>query len=239
MKHLFPLLALPLTLGFAACESMPKSHDAPAMAAEEGDDGDDDAAEAVAKAERALENSRLELKIAQAETEASARKAREEVVSAEDEAKLAADDLAQFLKNEREVALAKLQLDLDRGGWRLEAEKQELAELEAMYKKDDVATLTKELVLQRGQKGVEFAERDLANDMREASMKREFELPKKQHELEVAKRDKDNDLREARADEAKTKDEIDLKMRKARAEISDAEKALNKARTKAAKAVKP
>ncbi len=235
MKQPILFLALPLFSFFAACETMPKSHGESATAMEGKDDEKDSAQEAVAKAEREIENAKLELKIAQSETEASARKARDEVVSAENELKNAVDEVEQFSRSERDLELAKVQLGMDRGEWRLEAEKQELAELEAMYAKDDVATLTKELVLQRGKKGVEFAERDLANDEREAAATREFELPMKQRKLELAKRDKDNDLREARADEARTKDEIDLKLRKARAGITDAEKALAKARAKAAK----
>lgn len=240
MKQPILLLALPLFSFFAACETMPKSHDASAAEVEEkGDDEEDSAQDAIAKAERELENAKLELKIAQSETESSARKAREQVVSAENDLKDATDELNQFVKSELEVELSKLQLGLDRGAWRLEAEQQELAELEAMYAQDDVATLTKELVLQRGKKGVEFAERDLAHDRREAAATREFELPMKQRKLELAKRDKENDLKEAQAEEARTKDEIALKLSKATIEVSDAEKALTKARAKAAQAPKP
>lgn len=236
MKNPILLLALPLSLWFASCESMPAPKGdgggTPAVA-EKGGDDKAAAKDDVSKAQRELENARLELKIAQSETETSARKAQDEVDSAEVEAKLAADALDHFLKDERELELSKLQLGLDQAAWRLEAERQELAELEAMYKKDDVATLTKELVLQRGKKGVEFAERNLAHEQREAAGKRDFDLPRKVRELEVAKREKENALREARADQARSKDEIDLKLRKARAEVEDAEKALKKAEAKA------
>lgn len=238
MKNPILLLALPMSLWFAACESMPKSSDggAPKAAAEEVGEGQDDAQDEVAKARRSLEDSRLELKIAQAEAEATARKAQDEVDSAEIAAKVKADALDHFLKSERELELAQLQLGLDQAAWRLEAERQELAELEAMYKKDDVATLTKELVLQRGKKGVEFAERNLAHEQSEAAMKREYDLPKKQRELEVDKKEAEAKLREARAEQAKSKDEIELELRKARAEVEDAEKAVTKAEAKAAKA---
>jgi hypothetical protein len=239
MKYPIALLALPVTLLFSSCATSPESHDAQESTAE-ADDGDDSAQDQIAKAQRDLDDAKLELKIAQAEIDSSLRKAREGVVSAEHEAKNAGDALDHFTKSERALALAKLQLDLDRGVWRLESEKQELAELEAMYKQDDVATLTKELVLQRGQKGVEFAQRDLDNDQREAAMTRDFDLPKKQRDLEVEKHEKDMALAEAKADETKTMDDNELKLRKVKAEVEDAEKALAKAKAKAtAKVAKP
>jgi len=243
MKRFLLLCALPLTLWTASCESMPSSKsEAPAVdAAASGDKGKEDsdepsAKDKVAKAEREVEDGRIELKIAQAEAESAARKAQDDVDDAEHSLQEATNALDQFMKNEREFELSKVKLGLDRASWRLEAEKQELAELEAMYQKDDVAALTKELVLQRGRKGVEFAERELAHEQREASATREFELPKKQREMEQEKREKENALREAKAEKQKSVDEIELKLRKARAGLEDAEKALAKAREKAAKA---
>jgi hypothetical protein len=241
MKHLILLLALPMSLWFAACESMPAAEDGgggKAAEAGEGDEAADSSADEIAKCDRAVQDARIELKIALAETESTARKAQDEVESAENAVKVASDALDHFLKSERDFELSNVQLGVDRATWGLEAERQELAELEAMYKKDDVAALTKELVLQRGKKGVEFAERGLAHEQREAAMKRDFELPKKLRELEVEKREKENELREARAEQTKSKDEIELKLRKARAAVEDAEKALTKARAKAAKAAK-
>jgi len=234
MKYPIALLALPVTLLFASCASSPESHEAQESTAE-ADDGDDSAQDKIAKAQSDVDDAKLELKIAQAEIDSSLRKAHEGVVSAEHAAKNASAELDHFMKSERALTLAKLQLDLDRGTWRLESEKQELAELEAMYKKDDVATLTKELVLQRGQKGVEFAQRDLDNEQREAGMTRDFELPKKQRDLEVEKHEQDMALAEAKADEIKTMDENELKLRKAKTEVADAEKALTKAKAKVAK----
>jgi hypothetical protein len=233
------VLTLPLCL-LAACESMPSASDArpdaSAKSEGEGEKGKDDKespAEELAKKERGLENARLELAIAQADVEASGRKAQDEVADCEHRLKLRQEALEHFLKQERELELAKVQLGVDQAAWRLEAEKQELAELEAMYKKDDVATLTKELVLQRGKKGVEFAERGLDHERREAAAKRDYELPKKQKELEQEQREAEHKLREARAEKEKAGVESELKLRKARAEVEDAEKALVKARAKA------
>ncbi|MBL8863313.1 MAG: hypothetical protein JNK02_15055 [Planctomycetes bacterium] len=228
------LLAFPLT----ACESMPRSASPDATVDEEHADGDEQDAspqEQVAKKKRALEHAQLELAIAQAEVQAALRKAADEVVDAELELREAAAALAHFLEVERDFELSKTGLGLDQAAWRLEAEKQELAELEAMYARDDVATLTKELVLQRGKKGVEFAERGLAHEQREAAMQRDFELPKKQRELETEQRSQENALREARAAAETSKLETDLKLRKARAEVEDAERELSAAQKKAAK----
>jgi hypothetical protein len=240
MKQTLLALALPLPLVFAACETTPHGQAAAAdSAAQDKSDAGDEAdskADKLTKAERELANAQIELKIAQKETESALRKAQDDVVEAEHDAQAASDALQRFLQFDLELELSKAQLDVDRAAWSLEAEKQELAELEAMYKKDDVATLTKELVIQRGRKGVEFATRGLDHEQREAAAKRDYELPKKQRDLEQDKREADNKLREARAEKDKTSDEVELKLRKARAEVEDAEKALSKARGKAAEA---
>lgn len=236
MLKLSYLFVLPLALTFVACESMP--HSAGTEASAKSGESSDEAVEAkdeVAKAERALEDAKIELRIANADAEGAGRKSTDEVDGAENALRIASEALDHFMKAERELELSQVTLGLDQASWRVEAEKQELAELEAMYKRDDVATLTKELVLQRGKKGVEFAERGLAHEQREASAKRDFELPRKQRELEFEKKEKENALRDARAEAAKGKDEVALKLRKAQAEVDDAEKALAKARTKAAK----
>jgi len=236
MLKLSNLLVVPLALTFVACESMPRSSDTKASAtSEEGADEAEDSKDEVAKSERKLEDARIELRIANADAESAAQKSTDEVEGAGNALRIATEALDQFMKAERELELSQVTLGLDQASWRVEAEKQELAELEAMYKRDDVATLTKELVLQRGKKGVEFAERSLAHEQREASAKRDFELPRKQRELEFEKKEKDNALRDARAEAAKGKDQVELALRKAKAEVDDAEKALAKARTKAAK----
>lgn len=237
MKLPILLLALPLAFGFTACASTSNAESKSAESAEDAG-GDEDAQDEAAAADRAVQDARIELKIAQAEAESTARKMQDEVEAAENAAKIASDALDHFLKSERDLELSKVQFGLDRASWGLEAERQELAELEAMYKKDDVAALTKELVLQRGKKGVEFAERELAHEQREASAKRDFELPRKQRELEVEKREKENALREARAARDRSVDEVELALRKAKAELEDAEKAAKKARAKTEKAAK-
>src|SRR5215203_1106646 len=152
MKQPILLFALPLFLGLAACQSTPKSSaddakPAESAKAEDKTEENEDAAYEVAKAERAVQHAHIEHKIAQAEIEAATRKGQDSLQSAETELKNATDALEQFQKAERELELSKVQLGLDRAAWQLEAERQELGELEAMYKKDDVATLTKELVL--------------------------------------------------------------------------------------------
>ena len=52
-----------------------------------------------------------------------------------------------------------------------------------VYEAEEFAQLTKELVLMRGQKSLEFNERDLALDLKEAAQLREYELPRKAKEL--------------------------------------------------------
>jgi hypothetical protein len=228
------LLSLVPVLAFfcAGCESMPRAA-GDSRSAESKEESDDGPQAEVAKQERALGYARLELAIAEAEAGASTRKADDAVASAERELAEARAALEHFRTKERDLELSKVVLGLDQAAWRVEAEKQELAELEAMYKQDDVAELTKELVLQRGKKGVEFAERNLAHEQRDAEAQRGFELPKQERELEVELLEAEHALRDARAESAKTKLEVELALLKARAAVEDAEKELAEARQKA------
>ncbi len=233
MNQKLTALLVSLPLFCASCESMPRAHDGDsghaASAKQEGGDAEDGSREEkLRKAERALANARLEHKIAQAEVEARARKAEDEVAEAEHGLQRATEALEQFARVEREFQLAKAQVGVERAAWNLEAQKQELAELEAMYAKDDVATLTKELVLQRGKKQVEFATRNLDHEQREAAALREYELPRKQRDLEQDRRGAQSKLREARAAKARSADENELKLRKSTADVEDAERALEK-----------
>jgi hypothetical protein len=229
MKRILLTLA-PATLPLlSACESMPKSEspaEAPKSAEAKPKTSDDD----LAKKERAIEVARLELKIAEAECEAKLRKAQDAVDEAEMDLQMKSTALEHFSLIEKELGGSKAKLGVDQATWRLDETKQELAELQAMYDKDDVATLTKELVLRRGQKQVEFSTRALEHARREADMKTGHELPRKEIELSMAKRSSENKLREARADKLRADDEVALKLRKARAAVEDAEKELAKAR---------
>ena len=189
-------------------------------AAKESDAG------AISKKKRGLEDARLELAIAEQECAGEARRAKDEVDLAERQLQQATADRKAFLEVEQAIELAKLQLGIDRTAWNVEADRQEMRELEAMYKKDDLAKMTKELVLQRAQKKIDFGLRELENEQREAGHKREHELAKKAREQEDAVSKAEHALREARAKLALVGDSNKLKLAKQQHALEDLEQEL-------------
>jgi len=165
------LVALPL---FASCAST--AHDDGASGAgltdvttgtEDAPAKPADAKKAAAKERKAakkahdLTNARAELEIAELETQAKSRKAGEELDEAKRELDEARRNLEHFKTYDMPTQLADGRMDLDRAAQRkLEAE-QELHEMEATYQKDQFAKDTKELVLTRHRKQLEFATRQL------------------------------------------------------------------------------
>lgn len=236
MRILDLAFIVPIVSLVPACHSPATKPDAAEAKTEapkdDADEEKESKADKIAKKTRALEDARLELTIARMECESADRKAKDAVEEAEREVKVAREALDEFLKVEKPLELSKVQFNLDRSKWGVEIDKQELEELMAMYKKDDVATLTRELVIGRGQKKLEFGNRDLAHDQIEASMKTDYELPKKQKELEAALKKAENGLREAKADQQKQTNENELKLRKSEHEVDDLKKEVDKLNAK-------
>ncbi|MBL8860230.1 MAG: hypothetical protein JNL28_17105 [Planctomycetes bacterium] len=236
---------IPLVLLAASCNTL-KSDTAdkePAAAkAEQADkDGKEDKesqADKQRKAERELEYARVELKIARQECQAAERKHKDEIEAAEFDLVKAREELDQFQKVAKGLELDKVKLSLERSVQNVDETKAELEELLSMYKKEEFASATKELVLMRGRKRLEFANRALEQDKIEASTTRDFELPRKQRDLEMALKKSENSLREARAEQVKLADENELKLKKAERAVDDAERELAKLKADAMKDAK-
>lgn len=240
MRILALALAVPLALLSFGCHTLHETSSSAPVTAEtadkEGDSGADEKetkADKVKKAERALDDARVELKIARQECEAASRKQKDTLEESEYERAKAHEALDLFRKVTKPLELKKLELSYDRSKNNVEEEKAKLEELLSMYRKEDFASATKELVLARGRKGLEFANRSLEHDQIEAAMARDTELPRKDGDLDLAVRKAENALREAKAEQAKLSDENELKLRKAERAVDDAEKDL--AKQKAAK----
>lgn len=96
-----------------------------------------------------------------------------------------------------------------------------------MYAEEDLAEKTKELVLKRGRKSLEFSERDLELARRRAALVEGYEMPKKleekQHAVEKARRDREA----AEASMQKQRMEIEISEVEARNKIRKAERKLD------------
>jgi len=235
MRFLDLCCLVPLSLLVLACQSTQSAaKDAPTDKTEakaksdKGEDDKDAKEEKTKKKQRELDDARLQLTIARLETEAADRKEKDDLQDAEYGMEKAREALEQFQKVTRPLELAKAQLSFDRVQERAEESKQELEELMSMYKKEEFAALTKELVVNRGKKNLEFANRNLEQEATEMAHTRDVELPRKEKDLQMALHKAESKLREEHKEQEKLVSENELKLRKAERAVDDAEKELEK-----------
>jgi hypothetical protein len=111
---------------------------------------------------------------------------------AERDLQLAREELDHFVNIEKELSRAESELSLDRTRGRLDDSRAELQQLLDMYKDEEFAESTKELVITRGKRGLEQSERSLELAEMRAADKREFEQVRKmqsfEHKVEEASR---------------------------------------------------
>ena len=227
------LLVLPLSLTFA-CQSVPVAasptlpvHGEAAKPAE----GKDDAkakAEARKQKQKELRNKQRELAAATVEQEIAAmdRTVRQlgveaALVKTADDLTRARVDLESFQKEIKPRELAEKKLGLDQSTYRAEHSKDELGELTAMYDADEFARQTKELVLKRGRRDLEVAERSLALVQKESAFFEAVTLPQREQELRRKVADAELERRKAEIDAEKSKREAELALTKARERLAD------------------
>lgn len=236
-----PTLLFPLAL--LGCAAQGKGSEAaapsskPADAGEKGDEAD--AEDKIRKAQRELDYAKVDLDLAKLSTAAESREADQSVVEATQKLEAIRKDRDNFKNTETPQKLAEKQLDIDRSTQFMEESKQELDELEGMYKKEEFASLTKELVLSRGKKKLEFAKRGLELAKKNQEQLTAFDLPKKQLELDQSVERAEKALAEATAKKEKGAIEGSLRQKKAEHHLDDAQRGLEKAQKKAAKPETP
>jgi hypothetical protein len=234
MKLPIALLSLPILLASTGCSSTGASS---ASAAEPSHPPaakpeDADAADKLLKGNRELDYAKMELDLSKMSIAAETRESENAVIDATQKLEAVKRDRDNFKGREKPEKIADKQLDIDRAAWRMEESRQELAELESMYKKEDFAGLTKELVLQRGKKNLEFAQRglDLAKQSQEQLVS--HELAKKELELDQAVERAEKALAEANAKKEKCATECKLKGMKAEHRVDEQQRAVDKMKSK-------
>lgn len=228
-----PAFVCALTLFAPACSSMGSNGESASehAAKDEGDEKKDEAqdkADELAKKRFELECSRLELEIKKLDAANSTRSSQHEVEEAERELRDAREKLETFQTFERAQKLDDSQLDLDQATQQRTQQQQELDELLAMYKQEELASLTKELVVSRERKQLEFAKRRFDMQAKASQHLQGTEIPREERELTEGVQKAERKLAEAREKVEKQKLETKLEMLKAEHEISDAEKEIAK-----------
>jgi len=233
MKLANLLLCLPALLVSTACQSAgtPRSENAAPAGSGKAEDAEG-AADKTLKKEREVEYARLELEISKLSVAADTREAEAAVLEATQKLEAAKKDRDDFKGRDKPNKLADNQLDIDRAAWRMEESRQELGELEGMYKKEDFAELTKELVLSRGKKNLEFAQRSLEIAKKDQEGLTSHELPKRETELDQAVQRAEKGLDEARSKKDRTAVEVKLKLLKAEHRVEEAQRELEKTKSK-------
>ena len=200
-------------------------------AAKEGDDPQkkaEDKAEELRKKEHELDYARRALKLARLDQESAGREAQNAVADAEFELKEALDAREHYRTVESPLKVTEETLGIERAQEFRERQSQELAELEAMYQQEDLATLTKELVLRRSKMDLVLADKALAIENQQLADLQAHGIPKKTRELEQATVKAEKKLAEAKAKLARQASSKELELLKAEHAVEDHERAVVK-----------
>jgi hypothetical protein len=132
-------------------------------------------------------------------------------------------ELDLFLKELKPREIEEKKISLDQSTYRAEHSKDELGELVAMYEADEFARTTKELVLKRGRRELEMADRYLAVAKKESAHLEQWVLPQRERELRQKVADAELERRKAETERDKARVEMELAIRKASDRHADLE----------------
>jgi hypothetical protein len=147
-------------------------------------------------AKEKLENARREMADSVADAQATSAKLQKEFG-------LAKTKLETFEKREMPSKTAKGQLDLQNAKDFLDMNKEELEQLELMYKEQDLADKTREIVIRRAKRDLERSQQRLALQQEELGILTERTLPQEREKLTLDVEEKQREI--ARAERAAQK----------------------------------
>lgn len=213
----------------AAASPAPGAAAVPTDAAKAGDEKQQKQDERKKK-EKELRSKQRELLHAKVEQQVEAIERRSRTLAVEAALARSADDLDAarrevevFVRDIKPRELDERRLSLDGSTYRAENSKDELGELTAMYEADEFARTTKELVLKRGRRDTEMADRRLAIEKREFTNFEQFELPRRERELRHKVADAELARKKAESDGEKAQLELELGAQKMTERLADLE----------------
>lgn len=249
-SFLFPFLLAACASAPTEGKQEPSAAASPAAESKSGADAKKAAAQKVKDAEKELKLKRRELDYAEiaVRTTGIDRQIRTmtfeaDLARAEKELEKHRKNLEQHTKETAPREIEERKIAVDHSTYRAEEAKDELAELEAMYKADEFAKSTKELVIKRGRRGAEMADRSLAVARRELAEFESHTMPQRERELREHVADAERTLQKSRLEADKARIELDVAQRQTddrvkdlKQELEDLEKKLEEAKQEAAKA---
>ncbi|MCC6409656.1 MAG: hypothetical protein IT453_21050 [Planctomycetes bacterium] len=164
-----------------------------------------------------LEIARLSVDVQRTETANGLARAGRELADAQ-------KALEQFKTVEMPLRVKDGAFDIERSKFSIEIKKIELEELIAMYKNDEFAASTKEIVVKRETKELEFMQRGLAMEEEKFATLTGFELPHELAEKEDAARKAEEAFKKAEVEAKKTELEIKKSLSEAERKIAKLEK---------------
>lgn len=173
--------------------------------------------------QRELEYAKVEGRVADIDRHARAMVVEASLQRTANELDKAKSDLEVFLKELRPREIEEKKISLDQGIYRAEHSKDELNELVAMYEADEFARTTKELVLKRGRRDLEMAERSLGIAKRESAHLEAYVLPQRERELRQKVTDAELERHKAEMEAEKARIEAEIGVKKQADRVADLE----------------
>lgn len=175
----------------------------------EGDKKDEAKDKKSKERERRLKRNKLQRELVVANEKLRKAKTASDAQAAEDRAaaektlaskQLADKKLADFQEQQAPLRLSRGQLDLARAEDYAKESEEELVQLEMMYKEEDLADKTREIVLNRGRRRLERAKTGLAIQVRDLKHLQQQTLVLEAEELRVTALDKSNEAAKTQRD---------------------------------------
>jgi len=232
-----PHTYLPAALLLALCSCAATGKGGTAASAPGGDatakDGSKD--EALQKKERELNYARLQLQITELDLQADERSQKNSLIDAERGVRKSEEELSDYLQTQRQIDSAERTLGLDQQQEGVRESQQEYDELESMYKDEDFAKKTKELVLSRGKARLGFAQRGMELASSRHGFQEKVVMPRKERDLREAIEKARTGLEDARASAERKQLSNQLQLLRAKDGLDDLQKEVEKLKQAAEK----
>jgi multidrug resistance efflux pump len=146
------------------------------------------------------------------------------------DARRADEALSTFEKEQAPLRREQAALELERVKDSITDQKEELAQLEKMYKADDLVEETEEIVMKRAKRALERSTTSLGHEERSQALLLRFELPREEEALRLDRRKTAAEADLARATASATVAAAEADLAKERLDLGTKEKALGKLR---------
>jgi hypothetical protein len=219
-------VSLILALVSSGCASAPKD-DQKAAPSDKSSDAEKSAQDSLKPAQLERQRAIERNKVARARMDVEANRRSDAAALEKAKAELAQAEQARkrFGEEEAPIKTERAQLDLQEAQDSLAENREELDQLEMMYKADDLADKTKEIVLNRGKRRLERAQQRLALQQREANSL-QSELDQTRAKLELAVTEKKVELERMQRSVESDALEKDTAVLSAQAELARVEEEL-------------